>query len=173
MHTTEVSIPRSEFWSFGQSAGSIPNIYCAVSIPRSEFWSFGHKIGVEADSIRFEFQFLGRNSGRSDIPTATHSYQVMPVSIPRSEFWSFGLAPKSAKPNASSWFQFLGRNSGRSDAVWAAAQQYGPEFQFLGRNSGRSDKKRAGRVLDDRECFNSSVGILVVRTSATSASRFL
>jgi len=37
-----------------------------------------------------EFQFLGRNSGRSDpFPGGAADYTVG-VSIPRSEFWSFG-----------------------------------------------------------------------------------
>jgi len=37
------------------------------------------------------FQFLGRNSGRSDFGPATRHEHLVNVSIPRSEFWSFGL----------------------------------------------------------------------------------
>ena len=37
-----VSIPRSEFWSFGLAAlTAAERVLCSVSIPRSEFWSFG------------------------------------------------------------------------------------------------------------------------------------
>jgi len=36
------------------------------------------------------FQFLGRNSGRSDIRIAGQQARPPKVSIPRSEFWSFG-----------------------------------------------------------------------------------
>jgi len=38
-----VSIPRSEFWSFGRLRSSrLSASIFRVSIPRSEFWSFGH-----------------------------------------------------------------------------------------------------------------------------------
>ncbi len=36
------------------------------------------------------FQFLGRNSGRSDLGAALEIDKGGLVSIPRSEFWSFG-----------------------------------------------------------------------------------
>jgi len=36
------------------------------------------------------FQFLGRNSGRSDFGSPTETIRTVEVSIPRSEFWSFG-----------------------------------------------------------------------------------
>ena len=39
------------------------------------------------------------------------------------------------------------------------------QFQFLGRNSGRSDDKPAAGTGRDTKSFNSSVGILVVRTT--------
>ena len=86
-----------------------------VSIPRSEFWSFGPTYRVSAAWLDKEFQFLGRNSGRSDsvgidlgvktlagfnssvgilvVRTSPgNSFHSRPsnVSIPRSEFWSFG-----------------------------------------------------------------------------------
>ena len=38
------------------------------------------------------FQFLGRNSGRSDVRLPEADAETIDVvSIPRSEFWSFGL----------------------------------------------------------------------------------
>jgi len=63
-----VSIPRSEFWSFGQRSKTCYGVGIIVSIPRSEFWSFGHIAKVERYIGRKMFQFLGRNSGRSDAP---------------------------------------------------------------------------------------------------------
>ena len=61
-----------------------------VSIPRSEFWSFGRDYQLNTITSSWLFQFLGRNSGRSDLLDngAFEGEQV--VSIPRSEFWSFG-----------------------------------------------------------------------------------
>ena len=41
LHRPRVSIPRSEFWSFGRCAGAYAAVDSPVSIPRSEFWSFG------------------------------------------------------------------------------------------------------------------------------------
>jgi len=136
-----VSIPRSEFWSFGlKRIGDAPHD-APVSIPRSEFWSFGRAKG-ERDGLETSvFQFLGRNSGRSDpmLVSVTLPFQpkvsiprsefwsfgqarlergpivVQLVSIPRSEFWSFGRPRRDRQCRASALFQFLGRNSGRSD----------------------------------------------------------
>jgi len=135
------------------------------------------------------FQFLGRNSGRSDNAGATEDVMLQKVSIPRSEFWSFGLYPQTPSSSPHSRFQFLGRNSGRSDALittskggrspkfqflgrnsgrsdfWISTGRAGTaRFQFLGRNSGRSDLSAAWEASKDTESFNSSVGILVVRT---------
>jgi len=91
MLATIVSIPRSEFWSFGRRLPTLPRHLEQVSIPRSEFWSFGRgwrAAGVTAVTM---FQFLGRNSGRSDaITNGTYVLYLASVSIPRSEFWSFG-----------------------------------------------------------------------------------
>jgi len=87
-----------------------------------------------------------------------------PVSIPRSEFWSFGLARVGKSHQSRYQFQFLGRNSGRSDEAAQFVTGFDVEFQFLGRNSGRSDVSYAGRTHRPRLGFNSSVGILVVRT---------
>jgi len=111
------------------------------------------------------FQFLGRNSGRSDhkeytvhrhgdgsfnssvgilvvrtIKGVIMGIRPRGVSIPRSEFWSFGLTNRHRRPQAP------------------------VKFQFLGRNSGRSDLFKNGISIISRESFNSSVGILVVRT---------
>ena len=68
------------------------------------------------------------------------AYEASMVSIPRSEFWSFGRDVHVGRPGIILMFQFLGRNSGRSD-------QRRPKWQ----------RNRSW-------CFNSSVGILVVRT---------
>jgi len=62
----EVSIPRSEFWSFGRAGLQRAGAGHVVSIPRSEFWSFGLAARLPIGSQLFGFQFLGRNSGRSD-----------------------------------------------------------------------------------------------------------
>ena len=92
------------------------------------------------------FQFLGRNSGRSDLMQQFFDpYLLAIVSIPRSEFWSFGRLRVIVNLRYSWRFQFLGRNSGRSDRGW------------------RTD----GHCIVG--CFNSSVGILVVRTFYTTA----
>jgi len=72
-----VSIPRSEFWSFGLVQIQPRAQGGAVSIPRSEFWSFGPKA-------------VGSN------PTS-----LTLVSIPRSEFWSFGRATIPAAKDVS------------------------------------------------------------------------
>ena len=62
------------------------------------------------------FQFLGRNSGRSDASAPLFRRIVL------------------------LWFQFLGRNSGRSDYAVCSRSDPIIRFQFLGRNSGRSDQ---------------------------------
>ena len=114
--------------------------------------------------------------------------ELAKVSIPRSEFWSFGLfnAALWSRSNSSfnssvgilvvrtaqmyyvggapCVFQFLGRNSGRSDMHPRATVWGEYEFQFLGRNSGRSDSHNRPRARAAPQSFNSSVGILVVRT---------
>ena len=61
------------------------------------------------------FQFLGRNSGRSDRAPLLRLWLRLLVSIPRSEFWSFGPAADTSYTAVLYLFQFLGRNSGRSD----------------------------------------------------------
>jgi len=138
-----VSIPRSEFWSFGPE-GVVQYVFVPdVSIPRSEFWSFGPGATGSWEYCAPPFQFLGRNSGRSDVNlvvAVTDSPQV---------------------------FQFLGRNSGRSDLEHADRSTYWQSFQFLGRNSGRSDEQSGSQQRRSARRFNSSVGILVVRTPRT------
>ena len=63
------------------------------------------------------------------------------------------------------WFQFLGRNSGRSDLILVTGiTRMFLKFQFLGRNSGRSDGEGEPEESESEPGFNSSVGILVVRT---------
>ena len=90
-----VSIPRSEFWSFGLKGFKVERSLFDVSIPRSEFWSFGHELLPRRMVVQLEFQFLGRNSGRSDAFVSAGSVCDLRVSIPRSEFWSFGRATLS------------------------------------------------------------------------------
>jgi len=111
-----------------------------VSIPRSEFWSFGRGATISSCVSKRRFQFLGRNSGRSD-------------------------PDELAVARSLRGFQFLGRNSGRSDTLGNLFVVYSViEFQFLGRNSGRSDMSGEGQIAPLHKSFNSSVGILVVRT---------
>jgi len=68
------------------------------------------------------------------------------------------------RPAATYRFQFLGRNSGRSDVTVALSANAVGKFQFLGRNSGRSDFSSIQWMKANPAGFNSSVGILVVRT---------
>ena len=138
----EVSIPRSEFWSFGprpgivefnrgfrfnSSVGILVVRTCktahhrlsirTVSIPRSEFWSFGHALVP-----RFTSSQVGFNSSvgilvvRTSLTIRSPGSGVI-VSIPRSEFWSFGPYWMSGSSWTKTSFQFLGRNSGRSDVI--------------------------------------------------------
>ena len=110
----EVSIPRSEFWSFGLNSGRARGTSPGC---------FNSSVGIlvvrtrtSLSIARAEFQFLGRNSGRSDGKRATRRTVEISVSIPRSEFWSFGRFTEVI-PGGSRQFQFLGRNSGRSDLM--------------------------------------------------------
>jgi len=87
------------------------------------------------------------------------------VSIPRSEFWSFGPVRNSQAGLWTSTFQFLGRNSGRSDAH--AARQFPLAIASFNSSVGilvvRTPIPLNAWVYK-WNCFNSSVGILVVRT---------
>jgi len=139
--------------------------------------------------LKSRFQFLGRNSGRSDFDYETHVRDF------EARFnSSVGILVVRTRV---AWvcnrcfgeFQFLGRNSGRSDeGAKKGGGRHRRTFQFLGRNSGRSDMSKKERILflasvsiprsefwsfglcppvggtPSRERFNSSVGILVVRT---------
>ena len=96
--------------------------------------------------------------------------EINVVSIPRSEFWSFGRAARPIRRPTSAQFQFLGRNSGRSDTHKELKWPSITMFQFLGRNSGRSDPSGIPRLDCGLLRFNSSVGILVVRTPTRRAS---
>jgi len=86
------------------------------------------------------FQFLGRNSGRSDVKVVPRNPNVKRVSIPRSEFWSFG-------PRA------------RTAMRWTDPS-FNSSVGILVVRTGGSYKEPEVAVC----CFNSSVGILVVRT---------
>jgi len=111
-----------------------------VSIPRSEFWSFGPDVGLYSHKSDNKFQFLGRNSGRSDAQSLSQ------LSTDYSRFnSSVGILVVRTKEHHDS-----NSSTGR--------------FQFLGRNSGRSDCIIAQTSIKRIGSFNSSVGILVVRT---------
>jgi len=89
--------------------------------------------------MRRWFQFLGRNSGRSD-----DGNELICVEDGESFNSSVGiLVVRTPSGNGiqsnQCWFQFLGRNSGRSDDTGILGRARRSEFQFLGRNSGRSD----------------------------------
>jgi len=87
-----------------------------------------------------EFQFLGRNSGRSDLR------------------FRRGVRQDAAGFNSS-----VGILVVRTQSYITQTQEVNM-FQFLGRNSGRSDAVRVVRPTALDWSFNSSVGILVVRT---------
>ena len=90
----------------------------------------------------YPFQFLDRNSFGSDVCDCNAEDVRESVSIPRSEFFRFGLLQRVPLP--------LKR----------------PGFQFLDRNSFGSDQKTARLQATERPGFNSSIGILSVRTLA-------
>jgi len=99
---------------------------------------FLHGISYElCDCFNSSVGILVVRTYLSTLPTSVNAT----VSIPRSEFWSFG------------------RHNGGTFRTFAEA------FQFLGRNSGRSDTIRAAAPCNPGQRFNSSVGILVVRTN--------
>jgi len=138
----EVSIPRSEFWSFGPALLYLHDLnFSQVSIPRSEFWSFGRQPGPGPHDGPTRFQFLGRNSGRSDVGERV-AFQT-PIS-------GFNSSVGILVVRTFTWIRCL---------ILAALR-----FQFLGRNSGRSDEPVFKPRYRGNTSFNSSVGILVVRT---------
>ena len=113
-----------------------------VSIPRSEFWSFGHKRSSDDLYLR-----RGFNSSVGILVVRTGVVD--------------GFATRYFQ------FQFLGRNSGRSDGrTTPGTSTESATFQFLGRNSGRSDVFHREVAAVISSSFNSSVGILVVRTTS-------
>ena len=139
-----------------------------VSIPRSEFWSFGRDYQLNTITSSWLFQFLGRNSGRSDLLDngAFEGEQV--VSIPRSEFWSFGRYDVDVVNVGPYCF-----NSSVGILVVRTTPSMCHGVVLFGFNSSVGilvvrtytlSPKRSIRVS-----FNSSVGILVVRTLARFA----
>jgi len=185
-----VSIPRSEFWSFGRLR-VIVNLryswrfqFLGRNSGRSDFAAWLSR-SISSDT----FQFLGRNSGRSDNLEVEVEHNYFAVSIPRSEFWSFRR--DCEYPTASEYMRFnssvgiLVVRTGYSfpeayaellvsiprSEFWSFGRDWQDDglqssegFQFLGRNSGRSDLRIASVLLGWIKSFNSSVGILVVRT---------
>ena len=138
-----------------------------VSIPRSEFWSFGL---LRSTRIIRKFQFLGRNSGRSDKNSCTGPILVagsfnssVGILVVRTQttvneggFVEFQFLGRNSgrsdrRPHGTSEFQFLGRNSGRSDTSATARPPEVIQFQFLGRNSGRSDDDAGHGSSVDKE----------------------
>jgi len=111
-----VSIPRSEFWLFGQGEKELAESQAKrfnsplgilvvrtanragkcgfprkVSIPRSEFWLFGRQHVFRASLT----EHCGFNSPLGILVVRTRVYDECmqisnAVSIPRSEFWLFG-----------------------------------------------------------------------------------
>jgi len=137
-----------------------------VSIPRSEFWSFGLDEVGDLGTLLVKFQFLGRNSGRSDVGPRAHTDRLLDaVSIPRSEFWSFGPALRPTLPRYLEGFNSsVGILVVRTPVIIAPSEYVSvvsiprSEFWSFGRN--RHSPARHPR----HRSFNSSVGILVVRT---------
>ena len=63
-------------------------------------------------------------------------------------------------------FQFLDRNSFGSDLTFITRTVPWLKFQFLDRNSFGSDEALRGLGIEEANGFNSSIGILSVRTRA-------
>jgi len=159
-----VSIPRSEFWSFGlsqqvrhvnkrvcfnSSVGILVVRTLNISSSRHECRSFNSSVGILVVRTRESGQQKHCNGGFNSsvgilvVRTVGSTEPPAPyqkVSIPRSEFWSFGHALLHGfRPGA------LGVSIPRS------------EFWSFGRSPlAYNDVQAHG--------FNSSVGILVVRT---------
>jgi len=103
-----------------------------------------------------KFQFLGRNSGRSDKFTDALERTTKAGFNSSVGILVVRTKPTSSPPTNTNPFQFLGRNSGRSDVGVGVAPLPFFVFQFLGRNSGRSD-----------------VPVIAVRTSVIESFQFL
>ena len=137
----EVSIPRSEFFRFGPPStevkrDNIPH----VSIPRSEFFRFGLEDGYAYVRLSTPVSIPRSEFFRFGPRTPAVPQTTAAVSIPRSEFFRFG-------PNLHTCDRWTDH-----------------EFQFLDRNSFGSDNWRRRWGWRRRRCFNSSIGILSVRT---------
>ena len=139
-----VSIPRSEFFRFGLQGMLRRWLEEGVSIPRSEFFRFGPSI---RSGLVLRLGCFNSSIGILSVRTArARRVHVLfqAVSIPRSEFFRFGHSEQLARNSQKLMFQFLDRNSFGSDLVGA------------------------GTAGDDLLCFNSSIGILSVRTTGTA-----
>jgi len=90
VRATDVSIPHSEFCSFGRAKRDGVSSSSTVSIPHSEFCSFGPCRRGSRFSRSARFQFPIRNSVRSDFASDRGGDSQNFVSIPHSEFCSFG-----------------------------------------------------------------------------------
>ena len=138
-----VSIPRSEFFRFGppRPSRSAPNV--DVSIPRSEFFRFGRGLAALA--------FITTGSFNSSIGI---------LSVRTRRLARVVCALKE--------FQFLDRNSFGSDEalepVTAFISEVSiPRSEFFRFGLRRSRTEQAPLRL----CFNSSIGILSVRTTSS------
>jgi len=136
-----------------------------VSIPRSEFWSFGPRSSAPAlaPAARFNSS-VGILVVRTRRRHLVHRRSIS-VSIPRSEFWSFGRAGFDGRGFGDASFNssvgilvvrtsaarhWEERPTGRfnsSVGILVVRTRATPSpnvklgrFQFLGRNSGRSDQ---------------------------------
>jgi len=145
-----------------------------VSIPRSEFWSFGLGAAGDYTPNSIKFQFLGRNSGRSDAAPHPANLPVVHVSIPRSEFWSFGLVRCLTIAR-----EVRGVSIPRSE-FWSFGHdtRTSPSPVSISFNSSVGIlvvRTHAVRVFAPyrRRGFNSSVGILVVRTITVLTIRYI
>ncbi len=172
MHS-QPGLTHSRFQSLGRDSGgwdahtkAHSNLAIRVSIPRSGFRWLGrsHQGAQQSGHQGFNPSVGIQVVGTPGLPSP--SPQAWPVSIPRSGFrW---LGP------ASNWVGVLSRlvSIPRSGFRWLGLgdeRGYGdgqPWFQSLGRDSGGWD--RTGEPPDDApgRCFNPSVGIQVVGTSA-------
>jgi len=192
-----------------------------VSIPHSEFCSFGRLASTAFGSASGRFQFPIRNSVRSDqgrredaerlrscfnspfgilfvrtFVVLVRFSPVIGVSIPHSEFCSFGLPRALKKQNQQEQFQFPIRNSVRSDPGLSYDEEmldyvsiphsefcsFGPAVEWAFNTDTHSFNSPFGILFVRTVCrgelptfakrsFNSPFGILFVRTKTPSASQ--
>jgi len=136
-----------------------------VSIPHSEFCSFGLHGGRLRPAGYARFQFPIRNSVRSDIRVTLDEIMRKLVSIPHSEFCSFGPPTPFLLLSLIDAFQFPIRNSVRSDlsrrlACSVRCPCFNSPFGILFVRTRQSPTPVHGSVIR----FNSPFGILFVRT---------